>query len=378
MRRSLPWIAAAALLLSGCQAPARNRAVERLQLIQTLGYDAEGSRVTVSASSGHRPGDEPPVLLSARGESISDAAGKLRGFSPREELFFAHVRFAVMGEDAARQGAAPLLDYFERGAQTTLSVPLLVVRNGTAREMVTSSADPEYEVTAQLAALRRDTQQRGTARFFTLREVAARLARSGAALCCAVKALPCEENVPSAREGALSLVEAGYAVLKNGALAGFLDPDAALGADLIMNRAGEADYVLRVPDGTATVALRRCRTRLDVLRDADGAVTLEVTTRAAAGVLDARGADPGSENTLELLGAALGRAMAAQEAAALAASGEMEADFMELGLILMNALPPGKRGEALVSEMGWRVRVEVVVERSYDINGTPAAEGGHG
>ena len=51
---------------------------------------------------------------------------------------------------------------------------------------------------------------------------------------------------------------------------------------------------------------------------------------------------------------------------------------MELGLILMNALPPGKRGEALVSEMGWRVRVEAVVERSYDINGTPAAEGGHG
>ena len=354
-------------LWTGCGSLPRSREVEQLQLIETLGYDMGPAGTVVSVSSGPQLSGEPPILLSARGESIADALERLRDFSPREELFFAHIRFAVMGEAAAAHGAGPLLDHFERGVQTSLELPLLVVRDGTAKELVTGSEDPEYEVTAALASLQRETEQRGAARFFTVREVAQRLARSGAALCCAVKAVSAEENAPSAGEGALAVTEAGYAVLKEGSLAGWLDPDAALGTDLLLDLAGQADYVLPGPGGAVTVELRNSRTRLTAAAE-DGVLTVRAGTRARAGILEADGSGPLDDRALERLGKELSRAMAVQESRALSASRETGADFLELGTLLGTPLA-GSR-EALLTGMRWRVTVLAEVDRSFDVDGT--------
>ena len=353
-------------LLSGCGGLPRSREVEQLQLIETLGWDEGAAGTVVSVSSGPRLSGEAPVLLSARGQSIADALERLRDWSAREELFFAHIRFAVMGEAAARHGAGPLLDHFERGTQTPLELPLLVVRGDTARTLVTGSGDPEYEATAALASLRRETEQRGTARFFTVREVAQRLARSGAALCCAVKAESAEEHAPSAGEGALAVTGAGYAVLKDGALAGYLDRDAALGADLLLGLAGRADYVLSGPGGPVTVELRRSRTRLSAGVE-DGVLTVEAETRAEAGIIQVDGAGPLDAGALEALGRELSRVMAGQESLALAAERDLAADFLELGLRL-EGLRPGER-EALLGSLRWRVSVRAEIDRSYDIDG---------
>ncbi len=355
------------VLLTGCAGLPRSREVEQLQLIETLGYDVGPAGTVVSVSSGPQLSGEPPILLSARGESIADALERLRDFSPREELFFAHVRFAVMGEAAARKGAGPLLDHFERGVQTSLELPLLAVRGGTARELITGSEDPDYEVTAALASLRRETEQRGTARFFTVREVAQRLTRSGAALCCAVQAVNAEENAPSAGEGALAVTGAGYAVLKEGALAGWLDRDAALGADLLLDLAGHADYVLPCPGGAVTVELRSSRTRLSAA-ESDGVLTVQAVTRARAGILEADVPGPLDDRTLERLGKELSRVMAAQESRALSASRETGADFLELGLAADGPLPGAR--EALLRGMRWRVTVLAEVDRSFDVDDT--------
>ena len=374
-RRAVPAAALlAAAMLTGCGSLPRSREVEQLQIIETLGYDTSPAGTVVSVSSGPQLSGEPPVLLSARGESIADALERLRDYSPREELFFAHIRFAVMGEAAARQGAGPLLDHFERGVQTSLELPLLVVRDGTARALVTGSGDPNYEVTSALASLQRETEQRGTARFFTVREAAQRLARSGAALCCAVQAVSAEDNAPSAGEGALAVTGTGYAVLKDGALAGWLDREAALGADLLLGLAGRADYVLTGPGGSVTVELRSSRTRLTAA-EADGALSVQAVTRATAGIIEADGAGPLDDEALEKLGKELSRVMAAQESRALAASRETGADFLELGLLAGGPLTGAR--EPLLTRMRWRVTVSAAVDRSFDVDDTaPEAPAG--
>ena len=138
---------AALALLSGCASLLHPRQVEDLQLIQTIGFDGGIGDMTVSVSSGEASEDAVSAQLAARGASIQTAVQRLQDFSPREELFFAHIRYAAVGEDCARGGITPILDYFERGMQTQLSVPLFVVKGDSAYTLIAANGG-ENEITA--------------------------------------------------------------------------------------------------------------------------------------------------------------------------------------------------------------------------------------
>ena len=380
MRRRLIiiGIALGLSLTASCGWPVHAREVEQLQLIQTLGYDVQPGGVTVSASSGPQPGGGAPVRLAARGGSIPEAVQALQHWSAREELLFSHVRFVLMGEAAARRGAAPLLDYFQRTSQTPMNLPLLVVKGGSARDL-TESGDPDYEITALLASLREDSQRTGAPRCFTMLDTARRLSRSGAALCCAVELLPPGENVPSAEEDALCAVPAGYAVLKEGKLAGYLDTETALGADLLLGISGPAVLTLPAGAGAVTVALREAKTVLTPRWEPEPGLVLAAELRVSAGILQAEGADPADPRTLRDVDAALSRALQTRAEAALAASRETGADFLELGALFAlrgGGLPRPSSPEALLSALTWQVRVDAAAERSYDLEGTVPVAGG--
>ena len=153
---------AALALLSGCASLLHPRLVEDLQLIQTIGFDGGIGDMTVSVSSGEASEDAVSAQLAARGASIQTAVQRLQDFSPREELFFAHIRYAAVGEDCARGGITPILDYFERGTQTQLSVPLFVVKGESAYTLVAANGG-ENEITAALSSLEADTKRQGSA-----------------------------------------------------------------------------------------------------------------------------------------------------------------------------------------------------------------------
>ncbi len=157
--------------------------------------------MTVSVSSGEASEDAVSAQLAARGASIQTAVQRLQDFSPREELFFAHIRYAAVGEDCARGGITSILDYFERGTQTQLSVPLFVVKGESAYTLVAANGG-ENEITAALSSLEADTKRQGSAHCFTVLEIASRLNRSGAALACAIAPTAPERSVPEAEDGA--------------------------------------------------------------------------------------------------------------------------------------------------------------------------------
>ena len=361
----LTRMAAAALslaLLSGCAPLLHAREVENLQLVQTVGFDGEVGNVTVSVSSGAADTDSSPVPLAAQGASIQTAMQHLQDFSAREELFFAHIRYAAVGEDAARGGIAPVLDYFERSTQTQLTVPLFIVRGGTACELTASGGD----ITAMLSSLESDTERQGSAHCFTVLEIAARLNRSGAALACAVSPAEPEGSVPNAGDDAPLALEAGYAVLRGDTLCGFLDRGAALGADILLGFAPQASYVLSDGSGgTVTVQLRAAKAKLSPRPDG----SLDIAVRVRAGVTESSGADPADAAMLALLENELSRAVKRQVTDAAEASRRLDADFLELWRVC-----PAIRGGAPLSELTFRVQTDCVLERSYDIYGSAHGE----
>ena len=350
-------LASALSLLTGCAALLHPREVEQLQLVQTIGFDGTVGGMTVSVSSGAAFSEEVSAHLAAQGASIHTAVQRLQDLSPREELFFAHIRYAVVGETTACAGIAPILDYFERGMQTQLSVPLFVVRGGDAYELVALSASGESEITAALSSLEADTERQGSAHCFTVLEIASRLHRSGAALACAVTPTAPEGSVP-ASDGEPLALETGYAVLRGDALCAFLDTDAALGADLLLGYAPQASYVLSDGDGgTVTVQLHAAKPSFSLAPDG---------TLRAGGFRNG-GADAADAALLSRLEEELSRAVAAQLEAALAAETRLGADFLELWRVM----PETWEGPAALR---YTVATESVLERSYDIYGSVHGE----
>ena len=355
---------AALALLSGCASLLHPRQVEDLQLIQTIGFDGGIGDMTVSVSSGEASEDAVSAQLAARGASIQTAVQRLQDFSPREELFFAHIRYAAVGEDCARGGITPILDYFERGTQTQLSVPLFVVKGESAYTLVAANGG-ENEITAALSSLEADTKRQGSARCFTVLEIASRLNRSGAALACAIAPTAPERSVPEAEDGATLALEAGYAVFRGETLCGFLDTDAALGADLLLGFAPQASYVL--PDGsggTVTVQLHTAKASLSPVRNG-GETAVRIAVRVRAGVTESSGADTADAEMLARLEDGLSRAVAAQIEAAAEASKALDADFLELWRVL-----PEVKDEGVLASLRTLVQTESVLERSYDIYGS--------
>lgn len=257
MRPILPLLTALVLLLTGCSGLPYPREMGDMALLRTMGVDLgeEGLSVTVSTgprAKGLQGEGEAALVLSAQGESLSDAALTLQSLSD-SYVFFGYVDQLLLGEELARAGVTQVLDYFARDVELGLGAQLWVVRDASAQQAVEAGGDQGVE--GRLSTLRLDGEMGIAALARTAGEVYTDLLEQGSAYLPALR--------PGTEEQAV-LLEAGYAVLKGDTLAGFLDGDGARGLELLVGRPssdiipveleGETVYV-RITGGDTTCRL---------------------------------------------------------------------------------------------------------------------------
>lgn len=257
MRRMLPLLAALVLLLTGCSGLPYPREMGDMALLRTMGVDLgeEGLSVTVSTgprAKGLQGEGESALVLSAQGESLSDAALTLQSLSD-SYVFFGYVDQLLLGEELAGAGVTQVLDYFARDVELGLGAQLWVVRDASAQQAVEAGGDQGVE--GRLSTLRLDGEMGIAALARTAGEVYTDLLEQGSAYLPALR--------PGTEEQAV-LLEAGYAVLKGDTLVGFLDGEAARGLELLVGKPssdiipveleGETVYV-RITGGDTTCRL---------------------------------------------------------------------------------------------------------------------------
>lgn len=136
-------------LLAGCW---DRMEVNDLAIVDLVGVDAaeEGLRLTVtvvvptraqispSAGGGGAGGEGPPaVIYSAEGESVMNAMMKIQERLSRR-LFWAHVRALIIGEEFARSGVRPALDFWSRHREPRL-IMQVAVTPGQASDFLAAS-----------------------------------------------------------------------------------------------------------------------------------------------------------------------------------------------------------------------------------------------
>lgn len=351
-----------ALLLTGCDAPGflpYARELEDMALIRTMGVDAapEGAvAVTVSTGARSGTGGEDAVVLSGSAGTISGACLEMQG-QGSSYIYYGHVGQLLLGEDLARRGAGPALDYVLRDVEMRLDTELYLVRGTGAGAAIQSAAGAGGSAADRLEAMEEDAGLLAHTMPRTVGDVLERLARSGAAF------------VPALSLGGEGELEAdGYGILKDGALAGWAGEEAAGGINLVL---GQVDADVLELEGAA-LRVVGARTRIRPVFDGDRLTGLALRCRVDANLAEAPGAldlqDPVALERLE-------RALEAREAqriqAALELSQALDADFLELR-IAAELAGPGRTADLgerwSLDALELEVSVEGNILRSYDVS----------
>ena len=267
MRRSIAVVLmlCAFLPLSGCTLSVYNnyRELERLQVIETVGFDAaQDGGVVLSISAGRDASGREPVRASAEAQSVTEAMQQLQGLSRSDELFFSGTGCILLGEEAAAE-TARWLELVARSDSLRLDTPLFIVRSGEAAELVTEAGGEEGDITQIMQALISFAEKSGPARIYTCAEAARSLVENGAALVGAVR-----EGEDASKEGGLTAELDGYAILGGGGrLMSYVDGEDALGIGLYCGEPGRAALTL---DCGATAELAGGKVGLRPILDPDG------------------------------------------------------------------------------------------------------------
>ena len=239
-------VLAAVLLLSGCGKAALPYAREMgdMALLRTMGVDREEDGLGVTVSTGPRARglqgeQEGAMVLSALRPSLSSAVLALQSLSD-SYVFFGYVDQLLLGEGLTRDGVIPVLDYFARDVELGLGAQVWVIRDASARQAVESGG--EQGVESRLSTIQTDSEMGMAGMTRTVGETLTSLMEDGSAY------LP---GLVPGEDGAL--LEAGYGVVKDGMLAGWLTGEQARGLELAAGQVGADILELETRGGGAAV-----------------------------------------------------------------------------------------------------------------------------
>ena len=237
------------------------RPIDRLLLVHTIGFDAHKDGLTLSVCAGEQE-EQGIVRLQCSGANISDCMETLQNFSGKTELYFAHTRFVLVGEEYARQGLGDVMQYLEQSTQLRSDLPLFVVKGETASKAVMQSGDEKQGIHDILEAVLRDCEARGMGFPFTCGDIGSYSAEYGSALACALTVTPTKDIDPKAEDDRITPIAAGYGIIDYGALVGFLSTEASRGVNLLINESGTGSMTLHLNGQPVSLRIDRCKIRL--------------------------------------------------------------------------------------------------------------------
>lgn len=269
----------ALLLCTGCADSgsiySNYREVEQMQLIRTLGFDRKKEQIRLSISGGSSSsgsssqsteggsGSASIIRMTANGDSITDAIEQLQDYTNWEELYYAHAQYFLVGEDCARNTLSVVLAYNQDSRQLRSDMPLFVVKGDTAENLVLHCGGKDSDITEALDSIVRDSEKRGDGHAFTCGDIVAALAEYGAALAPALEVRSSKEVNESADEKQVSPLPAGYAILKEDRLVGFIHPEHSRGVNLLIGESGTGTVTLDAKE-SGTVALTFTKGKVDL------------------------------------------------------------------------------------------------------------------
>lgn len=372
------FIISIGMLLSGCEGLWGNyRAIERLMLVETMGFDTERGSVRLSLSSAADSlAGKPPKRLTAAGANISAAMEHAFNYSYEKELFCYHVDTVLIGEAAAEENLDSILAYICQSPFMRVDVPLFVVREGTAEQAVMELGEGSEGSAEVLRGALEHVQSKGGGSLFSAADVIRNSERRGSALICAISCAPSTESSAGGQAsadgegqssgggggqasgggesqssgsgetakdgGGKAAAATGYAVIRDGKLCSYIEPEDVAALGLLLNDPGVAQLQVRDRHGQlAVLETDSGSSTVEPVWSAPGVlegINLRVKVRASVLEVSGRGELLNAEYA-DHLTAQLEKQLLERVNSLLESSKKLRADFMGLGERVQRAAP---------------------------------------
>lgn len=354
--------------LSGCSSIYSNyREIQQLMVVQTMGIDREKGGVQVSMAAAAEASGGRPRRMSAQGSTITAAIDRAYKLSYEEEIFFSHVNHLLVGEAAAEEGLDAFLDYVSQSPTMRIDIPLYIVRGSTANQAVMEVGDSSKGISEVMQTVHESFASPSNSRVFTVADTINSLLRYGSALVCAVECVPSSESVspgksasaqgggeqnaqqgeeqnPQQEEGQnaqdktqgetpLMAVPAGYAVIRDGKLCKFIEPEEAAAVGLLTGSLPITDITVTDMNGKdASLELNQGSAEITPVWGGKGQLKgLNIQAQVSASVLETDNWQQGSSNEyINHLTAQLESAVSQRLSSLLRTSMKLKADFLGL------------------------------------------------
>ena len=354
--------------LSGCSSIYSNyREIQQLMVVQTMGIDREKGGVQVSMAATAEASGGGPRRMSAQGSTVTAAIDRAYKLSYEEEIFFSHVNHLLVGEAAAEEGLDAFLDYVSQSPTMRIDIPLYIVRGSTANQAVMEVGDSSKGISEVMQTVHESFASPSNSRVFTVADTINSLLRYGSALVCAVECVPSSESVspgksasaqgggeqnaqqgeeqnPQQEEGQnaqdktqgetpLMAVPAGYAVIRDGKLCKFIEPEEAAAVGLLTGSLPITDITVTDMNGKdASLELNQGSAEITPVWGGKGQLKgLNIQAQVSASVLETDNWQQGSSNEyINHLTAQLESAVSQRLSSLLRTSMKLKADFLGL------------------------------------------------
>ncbi|MDD5016874.1 MAG: Ger(x)C family spore germination protein [Eubacteriales bacterium] len=273
----------AMLILHGCFFPEKHP-IEDLQNILIAGIDRDGEDIVLtivvdtinqSNSGENQIGAE---LYVATGKTVFEAKRSLHEYTEKRIVWY-HLKYIIIGEEAAEQGIDPYLSFFCENNENRFSHRLIVAQGITAKDLVQQICSQEGGVSENIDSLFTETARTGKSSEITLLDYAITRERPWESLYIPVITLidnPVAQKSDdtqgqdgeSSHEHKVLLQLDGYALFDEDLLTCFLDGDSTRGINFVINELDSTGIVVQDDKGQ-NVSLEIIESKVSIKPDFD-------------------------------------------------------------------------------------------------------------
>lgn len=182
------------------------------------------SEETSNASAGQKGNS---ALLVSTGETVFEAIRKLSTFS-EDRLFWGHVDYILIGEDAAKDNLPQYLDFFMRDHELRLNSKVLIVKDNTAKAVFQQTIEEENFIGDILENLFKSKGRMSISDELLLVEIMGMFDNT-----CISTYIPCIELI---NEPNNKIKLSGFALFKDTDLFGYITDDMARGFNWVRGK----------------------------------------------------------------------------------------------------------------------------------------------
>lgn len=243
--------------LSGCVEITKGRSeIDKLFITRIISIDkSQDGKIKVTLTTknlqtGGNSGGTPTqkgVSIITEGVTVFDALSHLLIYSEKRPTY-GHTEYILFGEDLAKEGILPYLDFISRKNEFRYNAKIYIVRGSTANSLVEKANTQEMFVGDRISNIEKTTDSTFVSSIVSLNE--AILIFDNKNLSTFIPYI--EETKAMAKKGEETksdLFLRGYAIFKEDKLFTFTSEDEARGISLIMNRIGSGVITVKSKAG---------------------------------------------------------------------------------------------------------------------------------